>query len=59
MIEEVCFNFLLELEASYINLVCWLAEEVELLGIKDKKQRRALVLEGRYLPINVRTDNII
>ena len=56
---EIFFNFLLDIEASYVNLICWTSEELMMLGIKDKEERRALVLLARKLPINERSNNII
>jgi len=47
------------IEASYINLICWLSEELIMLDIKDKDKRKALVLTARKLPINERSNNII
>ena len=56
---DLYFNFVLDLEASYVNLICWLSEELIMLGIEDKEERRALVLLAKKLPINERSNNII
>ena len=52
--ENIYFDFELDVIASYVDLLSWLADELDIQYPKIDKRRRALIIIGKALPINTR-----